>query len=91
MKKTTLLVMVSSSVVLLTSSISAGKCQSGYMNDPCTVDGYSVVEIEKSPRGRGGHNHIYAVHDFDSIKSAIPERKTKTKRRYVKRCRIARK
>jgi len=45
LRKTTLLAMVSSSVVLLTSSTSAGECQSGYMNDPCVVDGYSVIEI----------------------------------------------
>ncbi len=90
MKKITLMAFVASTMVLMTSGVSADNCRSEYMNDTCAGDGYSIVEIEKATPNRG-HRHIYALHDFSSIKSAIPEKRVRSTRRYVKRCRIARK
>jgi len=46
--------------------LNAGNCKSQYMNDPCPVDGYSIVEIEKFVKGP--HNQMHSVHNFQDKK-----------------------
>lgn len=65
-------------LVLFSSSANAKDCRSGYEYDPCPVDGYSVVEVERFVKGV--HNQMYCVHHFNDEK-----RTYRVKRRHFHR------
>jgi len=72
-------------VALWTTAALADTCQSQYMKDPCSVDGYSMVEVEEFVPY--GHNQMHILHHFnDTVATKKKARKTK-KYRYIKKCR----
>lgn len=94
MKKTTLFVVSFLMLTFFSVTVSAATtCGAAYMKDPCPVDGYSIMNIERFVRGR--HNDMYDIHHFSDLrktkhrKRAIYRKRVQHKKRYryIKRCR----
>ncbi len=64
----------------------APECNAKYMQDPCTLDGYAMVETEEFIRGT--HNHMHDIHYY-AIKKVSKKRRRVARRAYkvVKKCR----
>ena len=45
------------------SASTTDECASGFLSDPCPIDGYSTVETEKMPRH--SHSWMKSAHSFD--------------------------
>jgi len=74
--------------LLLSVTASAG-CKATYMEDPCSIEGYGIVETEKFIPGK--HNWMHDVHYFGEDEATLKKRKKSRRvRRYtlVKRCRF---
>jgi hypothetical protein len=93
MKKITIIVTMLLSMGLFSSTASAG-CGMEYMSDPCSVDGYGIVQTERYVRGK--HNWMHDIHYFGANKRVVKKRVLKKRKRraakrrykYVKRCRL---
>lgn len=88
MKKNIVIAGVLFSMGILSSAASAG-CDTEYMNDPCSVDGYSIVQTERHVQGK--HNWVHDIHYFSVGKRVTKQRKRRVMKRrvrYVKRCRL---
>jgi hypothetical protein len=93
MKKITIIVTMLLSMGLFSSTASAG-CGTEYMSDPCSVDGYGIVQTERYVRGK--HNWMHDIHYFGANKRVVKKRVLKKRKRsvvkrryrYVKRCRL---
>ena len=85
-------------LALLSSAGSAATCGAKFMKDPCSLDGYSIVNTERFIRGR--HNWIHDIHHSSDAKKVVHRKRAVHKRRvhrkrlqptrqykYVKRCR----
>jgi len=82
-------------VTLWSSALSAKSCESSFMHDPCSVDGYSIVDTERFVKGK--HNWMHDIHHFGEQTNDRVRRKKRTKRkilytkkryRYVRKCRL---
>ena len=71
----------------------APTCGAEYMKDPCSVDGYSIVNTERFVRGR--HNTMHDIHHFSDLRKIKHRKRTTYRKRvhrkkrykYIKRCR----
>jgi hypothetical protein len=62
------------------------ECQAKFMQDPCSVDGYAMVEIEEFVAG--GHNQMYDIHHYAPRKVTKKHRRVARKGyKVVKKCR----
>ena len=84
-------------MVILSQAATANRCATGYMNDPCSVDGYGIVQTERYTYSR--HNHMVDIHHFSLAKPVVKKgkrivykKRTHRKRLYktIKRCRLVR-
>ncbi len=88
MKKMAIIVAMLLSMGLFSTTASAG-CGTEYMSDPCSVDGYGIVQTERYVRGK--HNWMHDIHYFGTSKRVLKKRKrsvVKRRYRYVKKCRL---
>jgi len=88
MKKMAIIVAMLLSMGLFSTTASAG-CGTEYMSDPCSVDGYGIVQTERYVRGK--HNWMHDIHYFATSKRVLKKRKrsvVKRRYRYVKKCRL---
>ena len=86
MKKSVMVVAIMFASMAFSSVELAPECNAKYMQDPCAVDGYAMVEIEEFVRGT--HNHMYDIHHYAS-KKVTKKRRSVARRGYkvVKKCR----
>jgi len=59
MKKSLVIAIMGFSMMITSATATAG-CKAEYMNDPCEIDGYGIMEIERFEKGR--HNHMEVLH-----------------------------
>jgi hypothetical protein len=86
MKKYMIIVAVLFASVTYASVDLAPECQAKFMQDPCSVDGYAMVEIEEFVAG--GHNQMYDIHHHASRKVSKKRRRVARKGyKVVKKCR----
>ena len=97
MKRIWVLVSIVFFMVAFSETATASRCATGYMNDPCSVDGYGIVQTERYAHSR--HNHMVDIHRFTLAQPAVKKgkrvvykKRTHRKRLYktVKRCRLVR-
>jgi len=89
MKKMISMIVRMLSIGVLSTTAYAATCDVKFMEDPCPVDGYSIVNTEKFVRSH--HNWMHDIHHFDDISSRV-KNSTYIKKRYTytKKCRLVR-
>lgn len=86
MKKSIMVIVAMFASMAFGSVKLAPECNAKYMQDPCAVDGYAMVEVEEFVRGT--HNQMYDIHHY-SLKNVTKKRRRVARRGYkvVKKCR----
>ena len=87
MKKSVIVVVVMFASMAFGSVELAPECNAKYMQDPCAVDSYAMVETEEFIPGT--HNHMHDIHYYTINKKVTKKRRSVARRAYkvVKKCR----
>lgn len=73
-------------LAFFSTATSAATCGAKFMKDPCSVDGYSIVNTERFVRGR--HNWMHDIHDFGEAKKPTRKKRVHSKRVYRKKIHV---
>ena len=73
-------------LAFFSTTTSAATCGAKFMKDPCSVDGYSIVNTERFVRGR--HNWMHDIHHFGKVKKSTRKKRVRSKRIYRKKVHV---